>query len=189
MQGIVTLFHPFVEGAIHDLESGEIVALYNNFSKRSVGDKSPLHELKVNTDQFPDVFEPYIKINWDGKKLKCISVTVRDGDGKPAGLICLNFDISMFGDFSRQLLEFLSVRTGAENPVDLFGDAWEDKLQAFIRDFLTENNLSESRMTSQDKQQLVRALYESGYFNYKYAVQVIARQLRISRATVYNYLK
>ena len=42
IQAIVELFHPFVEVAVHDLETGKIVALYNNLSGRKVGDTSPL---------------------------------------------------------------------------------------------------------------------------------------------------
>ncbi len=41
IEAIVELFHPFVEVAVHDLEKGKIVALYNNLSRRAVGEASP----------------------------------------------------------------------------------------------------------------------------------------------------
>jgi len=189
VRGVVELFYPFVEGAVHDLRSGQIVALFNNFSKRSVGDKTPLHELRVKTDEFPDVFKPYNKINWDGKKLKCTSITIRDSEKKPVGLICINFDVSAFAEINHLVENFLSVTVESGNPVDLYSDDWEEQIQGVIREYLKKNQLLLSKMSYHDKKMLVNHLYQKGYFNYKYAAKYIAEFLRISRATIYNYLK
>ena len=62
-QGIVDLFHPFVEGVIHDLDSDKIVAIFNNISRRKVGDPTTLSELNIEIDKFPDYFPPYYKTN------------------------------------------------------------------------------------------------------------------------------
>jgi predicted transcriptional regulator YheO len=52
IDAIVTLFDPFVEVAIHDLQNGTLAAIYNSFSKRKIRKKSPLKELKVNIEEF-----------------------------------------------------------------------------------------------------------------------------------------
>ncbi|MFC1568925.1 transcriptional regulator [bacterium] len=189
VRGVVELFYPFVEGAIHDLRSGKIIALFNNFSKRSVGEKTPLKELKIKIDDFPDVFEPYYKINWDGKKLKCTSITIRDDEKNPIGLICFNFDVSEFSEMNHMLQNLLSVTMESGNPVDLYSDDWEEKIQNFIREYLQEKGLILSKMSFQDKKHLVKVLYQKGYLNYKYAAKYVASFLKVSRATVYNYLK
>src|SRR5690242_9893090 len=117
IEAIVELFHPFVEVAIHNLETGKIEKLYHNISKRKIGERSPLQELKVAIDQFPDYFAPYYKRNWDGRELKCTSVTLRDSQGKPIGLICINFDTHVFQNIQQQFLQFLAVRQEADNPI------------------------------------------------------------------------
>ncbi len=61
VEAVTELFYPFVEGAIHDLTIGKVVAIYNNFSKRKVGDVTPLQELKVPIAEFPDYLTPYYK--------------------------------------------------------------------------------------------------------------------------------
>lgn len=33
LEGITKLFHPYVESVLHDLQSGNIAAIYNNLSK------------------------------------------------------------------------------------------------------------------------------------------------------------
>jgi predicted transcriptional regulator YheO len=189
IEGVVKLFYPHVEGVVHDLRQGTVVALFNNFSKRKPGDRSPLKELGIRAEDFPDVFEPYMKINWDGKRLKCTSVTIRNSDGVPAGLICLNFDISAFDEIGQVLHVLQAVSRRSGNPADLSEDAWENKVRQFTQDYLNEQGLSQKQMTAGDKQTLVRLLYRKGYFNYKYAAKFISRFIGVSRATIYNYLK
>src|ERR1700704_5616279 len=82
LKGTTKLFHPYVEAVLHNLESGNIVAVYNDLSKRAVGDRSAISKFVGDSaDKFPDVFEPYYKTNWDGRKFKCVSITVRDDNG------------------------------------------------------------------------------------------------------------
>lgn len=189
LEAIVKLFHPFVEVAVHDLETGKIVAIYHNISQRKVGDKSPLHELGVDVDKFPDNFEPYYKSNWDGRQLKCISITVRDHKGKPVGLICINVDTSFFQDVHRTLGAFLNVREGAENPIELFGGNCQEQITLMIDDYLKEHQLSLAYIKKAEKKELIQHLYHKGALNFKNAPSVIANILKVSRATVYNHIK
>src|SRR5579859_3767820 len=96
IQGIIALFAPFVEVTIHDVTAGKISAIYGNITNRKVGDLSPVTELQVPVDKFPDVFDPYYETNWDGRKIKCTTITVRDENKRPVALICFNFDVSVF---------------------------------------------------------------------------------------------
>lgn len=189
IEGVVTLFNPFVEAAVHDLTSGKIVALYNNISKRRVGDLSPLHELNTPVEKFPDVFDPYYKTNWDGKKLKCTSITVRNENGTPIALICFNLDTTVFRDIELNLKTLLEVKKTAKNPIELFSENWQEKTDSFITSYLSQNKLLISSLTRNQKQGLVQELAKHGVFNYKNAAQYIAGQLHISRASVYNYMK
>lgn len=189
VQGIADLFHPFVEGAIHDLKSGTLIALYNNLSQRKVGEATPLQELKVNTAQFPDYFPPYYKSNWDGRKLKCISITVRDHKNVPVGLICFNLDTSLFQDVEDKFSMLLRLPQEAENPVELFGENWQEQVQLQIDRYLKEQGAVLHRLTKDQKKDLVKYLYGKGVFNYKNAASFIAEQLNVSRASIYNYMK
>ena len=90
-QAITTLLHPHAEIVIHDLKTGKIAAIYNNFSKRSVGDDSLIEELSDYTS-LPDVFPIYTKVNWDGRKLKSSTATPRNKNKKAVGLLCINLD-------------------------------------------------------------------------------------------------
>jgi predicted transcriptional regulator YheO len=189
VQGIVDLFHPFVEGAVHDLTSGTLVSLFNNISERKVGEATPLRELKVNTDEFPDYFSPYYKTNWDGRKLKCISITVRDSQGIPVGLICLNLDVTLFEDLESKFSVLLRLAGTEENPVERFGGKWQEQTELQIEGYLKERELVSHRLSKEQKRDLVKYLYAKGVFNYKKAASFIAKYLNVSRASIYNYMK
>lgn len=190
VEGVVSLLHPYGEGAVHDLRSGKIVALYNNISKRKVGDPSPLTELGIEVKDFPDVFTPYYKTNWDGKKLKCTSVTIRDEAGTPIGLICINFDTSAFQFMNKQLQNFLGLldKNGL-NPIDQFGNDWQQQVRTFIDDYTRRHSVAAAAMEKEQKSELVAQMFHHGLFNYRDAAAYVAKELGVSRTTIYNYLR
>lgn len=189
IQGIVDLFHPFVEGVVHDLESGTLAAILNNISRRKIGDPTPLHELNIQTDNFPDYFPPYYKTNWDGRKLKCISMTIRDHKNMPIGLICFNFDIGLFQDVENKFSALLQLKKEASSPVELFGGNWQEQIRTQIDHYLKEHAQTLHQMGRSQKKNLIEYLYKKGIFNYKNAAAFISDNLGISRASLYNYMK
>lgn len=190
VEGVVKLLYPYAEGAIHDLREGRIVALYNNISKRKVGDPSVVTELGVEVKDFPDVFDPYYKTNWDGRKLKCTSVTVRDEVGTPIALVCINFDTTVLQNMSLQLEGFLRLKNSqALNPVEQFAVDWRKQASNFIESYAAERNIAPTVLTKKDKAEIVKELYAHGLFNYRDAASHISNILGVSRTTVYNYLR
>jgi D-arginine utilization repressor len=190
LEGVIKLFYPYAEGVIHDLQQGKIVASYNNISKRNIGDPSAIKELGIEIKDFPDIFEPYYKTNWDGKQLKCVSITIRDQLGAPIGLLCVNFDASVFQSMNVQLEKFLSVTDKNNlNPVERFSKNWNQQVSDFIEDYAIRHNVAASSMTKDQKATLVCEMYDHSLFNYRDAAAYVARQLGVSRTTIYNYLK
>jgi predicted transcriptional regulator YheO len=189
IQGVVALFAPFVECAIHDIKTGKIIAIYNNISRRTVGDPSPLSELQTPIEQFPDVFEPYYETNWNGHKIKCTSITIRDEKNTPILIVCFNFDTAVFQDIEINLKTFLSVKETASNPVELFKRDWQAQIDSFITQYLSTQKLIMTNLTRGQKQAIVQELAKHGVFFYKNAPSYVARKLQISRATIYNHIK
>ncbi len=189
IKAVVELFHPFVEAAVHDLEQGKLVAIYHNISQRQIGEPSPLKDLKVDIQDFPPYFAPYYKQNWDGRPLKCTSITLRNENGVPVGLICINVDVSSFQEGHRLLEAFLKTKIEAENPIEIFGKQCETQAAIFIQEYLEEKHLSLHHINRDQKKELVQYLYRKGIFNFKNAAPFIAEKINTSRATVYNYIK
>lgn len=186
-EAITHLFYPYAEVVLHDLDSGLISAIYNNFSKRKVGDESLLEELE-NDEEFPDVFPVYLKTNWDGRKIKSISSTLRDRKGKAVGLLCINLDLSKWEEMHHFLGSWLINATHPQ-PAVLFKDDWREKINSYVTDYLAQAGTTLKMLNKEKKKALVLALYQEGAFKAKNAAHYVAEVLDISRATIYNYLK
>lgn len=184
-KALAALLHPFAEVVIHDLKRKKIAAIFHNFSKRKIGDDSLLAE-NMDGEDLPDYFEPYDKTNYDGRRLKSTSAVLRDNTGAPTALLCINLDVSMLFTAQQVLQNFLFHK---KQPQALFSDDWQEKIAAFVHNYLKKYQLHLPAMKREEKKNLIKALYEDGAFKAKHAAQYIAQVLGISRATVYQYLK
>lgn len=186
-EAISLLLYPHAEVVLHDLNTRLIAAIYNSFSKRKVGDESLLEEIE-NFKEFPDVFPVYLKTNWDGRKIKSVSATLRDLEGKAIGLLCINLDLTKWEEFQHFLDGWLNGGIQPQ-PVVLFKDDWREKINAYVSGYLTRAGTSLKQLDKEKKKNLVLALHQEGAFKAKNSAHYIAEVLNLSRATIYNYLK
>lgn len=182
--GIAALFFPAVEVAIHDAQRGKVAYLANNLSKRQIGDDAGLDEL----DGLAALTGPYEKLNWDGRKMRSVSIRVPQ-DNAPEYVLCINFSTALLEDAKNALALFLSVNRLQPQPAQLFEHDWQEKINTSIHQWLAENNASLSSLTRSQKKSLVTTLYEQGTFNVRNSADYIAKILSIGRATIYNYIK
>lgn len=187
-QAITALLHPHAEVVIHDLKTGQIAAIYNPFSKRKVGDESLIEELP-DYAPLPDVFPIYTKVNWDGKKLKSSTATLRDKNKTPIGLLCINLDVSRWEEFRHLLDQWSKIPSYQNEPEVLFKDDWREKINLYVSDYLNKEGLILKMLSKEKKRDLVQALHREGAFKAKNAATYVADVLDLSRATVYNYLR
>ena len=186
-EAISLIFHPDAEVILHDLKSGLIAAIYNNFSKRKVGDESLLEEIH-SFPEIPNVFPPYLKKNWDGRSIKSISATLRDPKGKAIGLLCINVDLTRWEELHHFLGSWLTHGTHPQ-PTQLFKDDWREKINIYVTEYLTQERTTLKMLSKDKKKALVLALHQEGAFKAKNAASYVADVLDLSRATIYNYLK
>jgi len=184
-EAISRLLHPYAEVVVHDIKQNQIVAIYNPFSKRRIGDPSLLtQEEQMSTLQ--DCLGPYEKINWDGKKLKSVSSIIRDDNHKAVGMLCINLDVSKFKQFQELIADFIGSTQAQPEP--LFNDDWQERINKYVHNYLSEHHLTLETLRKDEKKQLIEHLHQVGAFSGKNSAQYIAQVIKVSRATVYNYL-
>jgi predicted transcriptional regulator YheO len=185
-EAISLLLFPHAEVVIHDLKTGCIGAIFNNLSKRGVGDESLLDDINPLSEA-QDVFPPYFKTNWDGRKMKSVTAVLKNQRGKPIGLLCINLDISKWEEMHHFILGLIKPAT--EMPDFLFKNDWREKINIYVSSYLNQHALRLEALDKAEKRKLLLALHKEGAFNTKNAASYVADVLQISRATVYNYLK
>lgn len=187
-QAISLLLHPYGEVVIHDLKTGLIAAIFNNFSKRKIGDESLLEDLQ-DFAVLPDVFPPYTKMNWDGRTIKSTTATLRDQNNQPLGLFCINLDVSRWEELYHLLGDWLGNVSKQTQPSMLFIDDWREKINSYVSEYLKNEGTTLKTLSKEKKRDLIRALHQEGAFKAKHAASYVAEVLNLSRATIYNYLR
>ena len=183
--GIALLFAPYAEVVVHDLATEAVVHIANPVSRRRPGDPSQLEDVEFAPDK--RVIGPYEKTNWDGRRMKCISVVLNTGD-TAIGLLCINVDVTQFEQVRLALEGFLLTRPRTEAVQKLFQQDWHEQTNQFIADWCARNEVHVSSIDRSMRRELIGALKASGLLDQRRAPAYVARILGVSRATIYNEL-
>jgi len=185
---IATLFFPHAEVVLHDLRTQKVAYIANNISKREIGDDAALEDL-INDGISDRNIGPYEKLNWDGQKIRSLSSVLRDPQGVPMAVLCINLNISLFENAKAALDLFLSPSKLIPQPDALFRDDWQERINTFLHSWLRQRQLGLNLLTREHKRELVLALHAEGAFRGKSAANYVANVLNMGRATVYKHLK
>ena len=183
---IATLFFPHAEVVLHDLRTQKVDYIANNLSKRVIGDESSLEDM-LSDEVSERNIGPYEKLNWDGQKIRSLSTVLRDSEGHPLAVLCINLNISLFENAKAALDLFLSPSKLIPQPDSLFRDDWQERINTFLHAWLRERQLSLNLLTRDHKRELVLALHAEGAFKGKSASNYVANVLNMGRATVYKH--
>jgi predicted transcriptional regulator YheO len=187
---IARLLTPFCEVVIHDFRDLEhsIVHIEGDISHRRVGGSATDLLLQcVQRGQTGDDLHNYLTSLPDGRLMKSSTIFLRDAKGAAYGAFCINLEITAFVQF-RRLLGDVIVTEERGSLTEHFVDDIGSTLQTMIADTLYELEMQTPLMTRDDKVALIARLDAKGAFQVKKAVPLLADQLGLSRATVYNYL-
>lgn len=186
-EAIQRLLNPYAEVIVHDITKNTIVAVYNPFSKRRVGDPSLL--IQEELQMMSDCIGPYEKTNWNGKKIKSVSSLIRDKKQEAVGMLCINLDISAFDQCNELIKAFIQCGQLESKPEPLFKDDWQERINNYVHQYLNEHQLSLTSLNRKEKKALTAHLYTAGAFSGKNSAHYVAQILNVSRATIYNYLE
>ncbi|MGF6482855.1 putative transcriptional regulator YheO [Paraburkholderia sp. JPY419] len=185
--GIALLFFPYVEIVIHDLQSQTVSYIANNLSKREIGDESALEE--IDHSAASGTVGAYEKINWDGRRMRCVSTVLFDDTGTAVGVMCVNYNIAVFEDMKHVIDRVISGAGVVKQPDELFRDDWQERINTFLHTWLQERQLALNSLTRDHRRELVEALWAQGAFKGKSAANYVANVLGMGRATVYQHIR
>ncbi len=185
---------------LHDLTNYEesIVHIINgHISDRKIGD--PVTDLVLEfiaseskgNKQF---ISNYNSKTIEGRLLYSSTYFIRDDDNEIVGALCLNsdyYEVKKSLSFLTSLLpnyvddKILSINNIKEN---LNTDPQELTLSK-IDSIVNEFDVVPSRMTTDEKTNVITALNDCGVFNIRGAVQEVAKKLQMSEPSIYRYIK
>lgn len=184
-EAVSILLHPYGEVVLHDISTGKIVRIWNAFSKRKAGDPSHLEGV---SDLFTDerILGPYEKALPSHGRTKSMTAALYDADGQIAGYFCVNVDVTALDTVMGRMAAFTSPQTS--RPPTIYRNDLQQHINYVVRDYLLAINKTFESLTPAERVKLVAALDESGLFQARNAMKLVANTLGISRASVYNLL-
>lgn len=190
------------EVVLHDLSDGNnaIVAIANGqISGR--GEGAPLTNLALRFLADKEYVNHDYKVGYRGlsqakTELRSSTMFIKDERGRLLGMLCINFDPTRCVQAANAVLGMCglpSLALQTEDPAasagaETFVGSVPDAVRSAIEDVTGSSGLPGSRLTMEEKIQIVDALNQGGLFYLKGAVSEVANQLGSSEATIYRYL-
>jgi D-arginine utilization repressor len=185
--GLAALFFPYVEIVLHDMATQTVAYIANNLSKRDIGDDSALDEIGTPVGD-AHILGPYEKTNWDGRRLRSVSIVLPGDNGKPQAVMCVNYNIAVFEDVKAVIDTVLKSATVIAQPDALFKDDWQERINTFVHAWLRDRQLGLNTLSRDQKRELVEALDSEGAFSARSSASYVAKVLGMGRATVYKHI-
>jgi predicted transcriptional regulator YheO len=193
---IAKMVGPNCEVAIHDLTHPQhsIFHIVNvHLSGRKEGDtlggvfKEFIQIAQLNQDMIVNYYDFE-----NGITSKCTKVLIKDEGGKAIGCFCINIVIDSYMmalTVLQQICETTPIEVFKGESVDVNEN---NDISQVVKDLIsntyTEAKKSQGKLTRAEKIEIVSFLDEKGIFRVKGSVEWVAKTLKVSRFTVYNYL-
>ena len=194
-KGIAGHFGSSCEVVIHELSErsadSSIVAIENgHVSGRKPGDGPSHIVLEQLGQEDPDAEDQigYLTRTPDGKILKSSSIYIRDGQGKIAAILGINFDISALQMFENALHEIISPDQHEQKEPERITLNVADLLDDLIRQADALVGKPPALMTKDDKVRAIRFLSDAGAFLVTKSGDKVAKYFGISKYTLYSYI-
>jgi len=198
---IAEMFGKKCEVLIHDFSDPQhsIVVIENGYvTGRKIGD--PITDLALSIwkkggfgDKKIDRVVNYNSKTKDGKKLKSSTVFIKDDQKNIIGCMCINYDLTEHSMFHKVMDEFCTTidldKEKSKKGIEIFTDNVNEVLENIIQEAIEKVGKPVSLMQKEDKLIVVKVADEKGAFLIKGAINQLAKEINVSRYTIYNYLE
>lgn len=193
--GLALQFGPNCEIVVHDLETADldhsIVVIENgHVSGRNLGD-GPSHVVLESMHEASDEIHdraPYLTKTADGKLLKSSTIFIRDDEGKPTGILAINFDITLMKAFERSLDGLCGTGADAANEPEPITRNISDLLDDLLHECEQYVGKPAALMTKDERVRAIGYLDRRGAFLISKSSERACEFFGISKYSFYSYL-
>lgn len=185
-EAIATLFHPHVEVVLHDLRSGRIVRIWNVSTGRKAGDLSKLNRAQDQFSSDQAVLGPYEKALPSQGRTKSVTAGLRSADDELIGFLCINLDVTPIDNVTSLLTDFTS--SNLRRPEPIYRNDLQQHINYLVRDYSLKVSKPIDHLTREERVDLVSTVDRAGLFQARNSIMLVAKAMRVSRASVYNLL-
>lgn len=202
---------PDYEIVLHELgKENRVIAIENGYiSRRKVGapiTNKALQFIKDKRYKEANYELNYLGLLENGNRLRSSTYFIKDEQGEPIGLLCINVDDSRYRNICNQILQLLHPKTYIESSIKLdtnppmvvtsdevaaaeqFPDTVDKIVEDIINPILAQSDVPVERFTQEEKMNIISKLNHRNVFDIKGSVSCVAKALCTSEASIYRYL-
>lgn len=191
---ISEMFSPHIETVLHDMQKKNypILAIFNSeLSGRKIGDNTSVFgSLDEDMNTQPDKVVNYIFTAPNGKKYRSSSLIIRNESGTPVYGVSINFDSTQLNLAIDILQQF------SKNPIyshSLVGkpnsEITPDTIRNDIQKIKINYHMKTQQLSKEDISLIIEELNRLKYFDIHGVITIVSNELKITRPTLYKYLK
>lgn len=192
-KGIYMMMGNKCEVIIHDLSNPEssLIFIAGEITNRQLGAPATDVMLKALRNKEPKDILNYQTKSKDGHSYKSSTMFLRDENNKIIGCLGINYDITNMMLVNSIINDFCQVTTKDDEKAE--EETFANNVNEVLKELLERSKDQIGKpvpfMNKDDKLKVIKFLDERGTFMIKGAVEIVADDLRVSRYTIYNYLK
>lgn len=182
---------PDCEIVLHDVRHPEnsIIAIAGNVTGRKIG--APLTDLalrRIRQGKTDENILNYKNFTQDGKLLRSSTFFIRNLDNELVGCLCINFDLSRWLIVKNIVEEKLIFSDDDKEEKEMFSENLADMLKETVHRAINLIGLPVSKMQKDERKKVISILDNEGLFLVKGSIEYVAKELNISKFTIYSYL-
>ena len=193
VEGIAKMFGENCEVVLHSLEdpSHSIIKIANgHVTGREIGFPITNFAMEILNNESllkNDSTDVYYTKSKGSKVIRSISIVIRNENNKPIGLLCINFDLS--APLYSFIREFSPSSNARVDEPERFTTSVEELVNNSLAEALSKIDAQRGISNTNKNKLIVFELFNKGIFSIKGAIDLVAKEMGISRYTVYNYIR
>ncbi|WP_374598038.1 transcriptional regulator [Sphingosinicella sp.] len=135
------------------------------------------------------VIGSYLSSSRDGRGLRSSSVIIHDKDGRATSALCFNVDPGPVERVAQELDRLLMPANGDDEDEAGGAITTEELILEIMNTAIQPPGVDVKRMSKAEKLEAVRKMHARGLFMMRGSVERVAKQLKTTKFTIYNYLE
>ncbi|SFL75485.1 helix-turn-helix transcriptional regulator [Halanaerobium salsuginis] len=200
IKGIAKSLHQILgeksEIIIHNLKEPEssVIFIAGELTDRDLG--APVTDLVLRTIKHNS--DPADLLNYrietaDGRIFKSSTIFIRDDQQQVVGCLCVNYDITELLMAKNILGNFTALTKKETNNSSSQSENFAKNVDEVLTNLIEQAKAQVDKpipfLTKEDKLKIIEYLEQRGAFTITKSVDIVAEDLKVSKYTIYNYLK
>jgi predicted transcriptional regulator YheO len=188
------MFPSVLEVCVHDLSKPKhsIIAIFNgHITGREIGHPTTDIGFQRLRGEIPDRLINYKNETPSGEPLKSSAISIRNAKGHLLGTISFHLRISLFEQQIKFLESFMETVENEFIPPkeNFYFSSPKEEIRSIYQAYLLKHGISTTALSKKEKFNIVGYFYKDGHFNKRGIVSILSDLLKLSRPTIYSFLR